>query len=654
MRRARVVIFSAIITVCLTKIPAHAGPRVNKIVPLPKILKVEEETPPPQPTPEVQNLLSEEFEQADIRQCITDICGPASANYSARDALLPRLVESERFRQMWTQAFVPEIAKAVETSRDYNLQYLARIEKALSSGRPAPKKHPYFAVYAFSSLIGHVGTQVGAALTIDEKTLKIGVNEAALEEVYAKAPDALRPIMRLIFDRVYRPLMQVFSPNPFADALTVRLRARFPGESRATALQKDAFALGTRMEKVTSTLGPLLGSFDSIDVELIGRVVNGGDMSKSESKQYTTFASSLEMVAPALEGELFDALMALPVELDAAVDQVRTSKIIPSLAKKMSDRTVGENVKQVVDTCRPRLNVALGSRASDLAHRKLKDVIGEVRVAGKSVAGKLVEEKSKLLANRIIDGVKFVLPENPDVIISETKRAIRRVTDSTRDGLENLKSESEKIDDDLMMVSLTIAQAGLSNNGDSLVKLCEKFPDSTAGDFAVTALGKIRLSWYTAVYRDFGVGIIAHELGHVVSAGLRAIGKASGAPQFLESLSCVANRNPFVVQPVQLSYAENTLSSEEDWADRFSSAVIMELRKTPGSWGSLSRNYACALVVDDGDQYGFNSMFPVQGDKHSSGFLRSLMVAQDTGTLPKTCEKFLSFAPSNNRALMCR
>jgi hypothetical protein len=184
-------------------------------------------------------------------------------------------------------------------------------------------------------------------------------------------------------------------------------------------------------------------------------------------------------------------------------------------------------------------------------------------------------------------------------------------------------------------------------------------PLASISDYSLTATGKISLSWFSAAYLDVGMGILAHEMGHVVSSHLRGLKDASKqAAGFMKTLNCVANRNPFITSATSLQPHDNTFWSEEDWADFFSSRVLNELEKKKSLWMKYSKNVGCALINDSGfsenANYGGNSLRPDLYDFHSSGFLRLLMVATDRRRVTPQCQPLLRYASTHQRTLQCQ
>jgi hypothetical protein len=257
-------------------------------------------------------------------------------------------------------------------------------------------------------------------------------------------------------------------------------------------------------------------------------------------------------------------------------------------------------------------------------------------------------------AAAIVDNVKFELQADPASALTTLEDGIAKEAAKTRVVVDALANGSKDVDDMLLVMASLLVADDKPDDLDPITTLCRAIPVDGLSDHTLTAQGRISLSWFTVTYRDIGMGVAGHELGHWVSANMRMMGLAlKGAPNYLASLNCVANRNPFVLAPRVLDYYDNTIWSEEDWADHYSALVLNEMAKSPTSWARFSKNTGCALVSDDGDIYSGNHMESAVGDSHSSGFYRVLMIGLDRGQLTPSCQKFVTYAPANGRNLRC-
>ncbi len=52
----------------------------------------------------------------------------------------------------------------------------------------------------------------------------------------------------------------------------------------------------------------------------------------------------------------------------------------------------------------------------------------------------------------------------------------------------------------------------------SIVKFCSDFSTVSFSDMSLTSSGQISVSWMSIVNPSVGTGVLAHEVGHVVSA----------------------------------------------------------------------------------------------------------------------------------------
>jgi hypothetical protein len=178
---------------------------------------------------------------------------------------------------------------------------------------------------------------------------------------------------------------------------------------------------------------------------------------------------------------------------------------------------------------------------------------------------------------------------------------------------------------------------------DLIANQCASLPSGGVGDATLSSQGRVFLSWFTLRFPEYSLSILSHEFGHAISLYLRKV------PPFSTTLDCIANRNPNVLKPLHLSlnYADDSRWTEEDWADHFSSLILIELN-------SKEPNLGCALLKEDDKSYLNNSYGPTDGDPHSAGLLRLMMIAIDRGQMNTVCQPLVAYAPAHGRELQCR
>jgi hypothetical protein len=165
---------------------------------------------------------------------------------------------------------------------------------------------------------------------------------------------------------------------------------------------------------------------------------------------------------------------------------------------------------------------------------------------------------------------------------------------------------------------------------------CDEWYLSGLSDHIYTASGSVYLSWVTVQHPDIGIGVIAHEIGHAVERILQNMDLASSP--HLEHLEL---RLPYCHATFQTA---NSQYASEDFADYFAGLLLREQSKTV-PW---LRNYGCALIHEENDFYKIDLVNNRSGT-HSRNPFRILNIENTwrDGDLPKSCETFKA------RALQC-
>ena len=160
--------------------------------------------------------------------------------------------------------------------------------------------------------------------------------------------------------------------------------------------------------------------------------------------------------------------------------------------------------------------------------------------------------------------------------------------------------------------------------------ICDSFQVQPLSDHIYTSSGNAYLSWATARYPKFGIGIMAHELGHHVAEVLRSMSQKELSPENIglkfslpekkniwEKRQCVGTFHDHE----KLSRDQEKHYVEEDWADVFA-AHLMNYSKIQLPEAS---NFACSLIEEKDDQYVLYLENNPE-DTHSTGFFRAVLV----------------------------
>jgi len=616
------------------------------------------EPPPPPPLTPVPSLDGAEYSDAQAVQCLTAACGEFNDNWSDSQSMASRMQTSPKFQTVFNRVLAPAMRGAIAAEQENRLKTLERVQTLLKSGQAAPKNHPAQAVLQMVRLTKKFFANMGDLI---DRAAPMGVVRFDEERVKALiasiAVPAEQEVARLLARMLERNL-QLGIVDPSVNKLEWRLKRLFPSLDRASALKADA----TRHLSLLATLETQAGEFfasltlSTYESAIFRRAASGRDLNNVESKIYLEAASSLETIVAATTGELYQALIKIPFDAEQELAALKSGALEKAItAVKGTD--LNQRAESAEGSCRLLLSLAYNSTLSREQLSALESSIHSVRNAAKVVAKRFANSNiGDAGVERLFDQyIAFKLPENPRDSVTEVHLRMRKEMARTKAFTAKIVGGSPDIDAALLIFgpALVTGELGQQDAAASVIGLCHQLPIPALTDATLTAQGKIMLSWYTANYPDVGRGIIAHEIGHVMSKVFRSfeISRPGQARGFMDSLNCVANRNPFVMTPIALAAAQDTPWSEEDWADHFGALVLNEMQKSEPR--IPMKSFACALVSGD-KSYSGNQLLPAPGDPHSSGFLRVLMVASDRGELPPQCQAFTSYAAANRRPLLCQ
>jgi hypothetical protein len=428
------------------------------------------------------------------------------------------------------------------------------------------------------------------------------------------------------------------------------------------ALQQDAQKILEIHEKAARILGPTISRIfiSQAAKSTITKASRGMDLDLADSDRYLKVAWSADIVGVLLDDNIRPMMLKVPFDTQAEIEALKTKQFLEYQAS-MTDRETSPAWVGVMDAkCRRPLAALVGTEQSQLRLRQAQARTAEIKKTAQQLVTRFLSGKALLNVQHQIADTTFALPTSPTEILDNIRAQIRDVTEDYETSIRLHENDPQAFDRTAVLLAMVMNELVNSNQTSSgnvedaqpdFLQYCLKQNPHAATDYTLTAMQSISVSWYTVNFPEIGVAILAHEMGHVVSSLLRNAKEASGAEgsKFGQSLACVADRNPFALERLNLiSPFSNTTSSEEDWADHFSSLLMNEMNAEP-----KFRNLGCALVRDSGRSYEGDGLEPDYNDPHSSGFLRLLMVAHDRKMMTPACAGFLNYAEKSGRELTC-
>ena len=164
--------------------------------------------------------------------------------------------------------------------------------------------------------------------------------------------------------------------------------------------------------------------------------------------------------------------------------------------------------------------------------------------------------------------------------------------------------------------------------------VCSGLEPSFFEDKTLAEIKLIQVGWQSIAFPELGAGVLAHEIGHVVSKAVSTLNSLPTAIAYTSARQCSAD-NHRAFEPAVLGRNFSQFA-EEDWADVFSVKAMSYLRSV---W-PYSKNMACALVhISNSKTYdGFDLFIPGSTDVHSTGAYRVMQTEVNSGrALPASC-----------------
>ncbi|MGE0632665.1 MAG: hypothetical protein AB7O96_09670 [Pseudobdellovibrionaceae bacterium] len=609
---------------------------------------------PQQETPaeHLPRLYTEKFEKQEIDACIESLCGPASGNQSDSRVIETRLkVPSLAAKEIWQAQFRGQLAELLAMEKANRLTEAKLLTRALKSERTLKFTDAQKAWLLFKEIAEKIGPIVRNYIAWDLKTFNVILNVEKTDELLAPLPSEIKKATRLILERYFIPSFRQQGLDPFENPIVRRTKLKYQNMNEMEARIADAKMLLEVGEKMASLFGKRAASyfFDDYLKDLLSKAKRGEELSASDSRNYIQIATILDLLNLIYnDADVFNALSKIPFNNEERLKKLGKSEHLKKNLELLKKMDVSAETAIVSATCAKMLAAAIDLNVSELQLKKLPKMIEEVKQASQTVADRFSDEFFRSTLDSI-DNIEFSYPktdeENIESIASTFAAEKRRVRNASR--ILQDSPETRQLILFIAMLKKDKEPAGLST-GSAVLEACQALPTKAISDFAVFSTGKIGVSWYTAAYPEMGVSILAHEIGHVVSKNLKMMQKTD----FATSLNCVANRNPFVVDPQELTPHMNTIWSHEDWADYFSSLVMKELEKNGSSFATKA-NLGCSFVKQKDDSYFGNGLVPGKGHTHSSGFLRLLNIATDRDQMTPQCSHFLKSVSAAGRKLKC-
>lgn len=349
----------------------------------------------------------------------------------------------------------------------------------------------------------------------------------------------------------------------------------------------------------------------------VQKALRGEVLSVAEKKVMLQKITQYYVLVSLSANDVQKAFRKLPLNLTEALQEAqnRYQKSETGMAVQ-TPKTVKAILQKNVNQCLNKLAYSYAALPSKAQLEAFRNIMAEIGAKARS----LVEAKIKTSLQDSFKG-EIYFPTAKEDVIAEWSNGLAIGLEESEQTLKTLKTPDLNSPGTLQSFAVMFIGMPKDELFTDVLSYCEKAEPGFLVDHANSATGAITLSWPTIVYPELGASIIAHEIGHTVSANW---------PQAVMSektcLTSVQGTGQYV---------------EEDFADLFAAEIYNQFN------GKISdtklSNLGCALVPRYKGGWTSSTLKNSNStDSHSSGFYRLIAVGSMTSTQKPECLDYLN------------
>jgi hypothetical protein len=411
-------------------------------------------------------------------------------------------------------------------------------------------------------------------------------------------------------------------------SLEALLKIFYPESSMMETQKLEAKSMQAMNAHLTSIF-PLYAYFQPEDL-VVKKALAGADFSYTEKNIFKSKMLQKNILVFLVQPKVQEAFAKLPLDYKIVMTEFQTkyqqSKIGQVVAHPQSLKKL---LQDAVKTCSNDLSYAYTALPSAAQLAKFSRLSDEIQKMGQ---GMIEERIHASLAEP--PKIGLLLPEDRDKALASWSETILNAVQTSDAALKTLKGLSLNEPSTLEYVFLNASLLSDRDLFSDVLEFCDQAKIPFLDDAAMANLNMINLSWPTIVHPEMGIGILAHELGHIVSGQW---------PKAVEGeKDCLKQKQG------------NDQHVEEDFADTFSSELMRRLNFKIED--VRIRNFGCALLPRAKDGAGWADATLKNENKydvHSSSFYRLMAVATDTGKMSNQCVDYLKSTGENRFQNYC-
>jgi hypothetical protein len=436
---------------------------------------------------------------------------------------------------------------------------------------------------------------------LDALRAKVGSGPGKEDEVQAIA--SLASLLNFL---IYRGPM-------FDYQLELLIKIMYPDAAITEALKQEANIM-LIVRNFTGAMVPTLNFMKPSDL-VLKKAINGETLSFTEKGIFKDEMKQRYILGYLLVPEVQEAFKKVKLDIPGIMTEAKQLYLNSKPAQAVANpQSIKGLLQTSVQTCSAKLVYSYAALPSKNQMDRFIRIFDRIQATAQS----MIEQRIQSTLNEPLKIQLITPPTREEAIVSwgnSLNEAIA-ISDVSLKGIKKVDmNKPETVGD--AFVSLALFSDG--DMFETINEFCDQAKLPFLDDAALRGLFFVNISWPTVVYPRMGTGIIAHEVGHIISG-----------------------QWPNAVQPEQNCLKQKQQSDqyvEEDFADLFSSELVrrMGFQAEGGPIG----HYACSLHPMTENGWAQGSLQPVPNDTHSSGFFRIISTAVMSENQTPQCKSYL-------------
>ena len=408
--------------------------------------------------------------------------------------------------------------------------------------------------------------------------------------------------------------------------LELLLKIFYSNLSSTDALKQEA----SIMQIIRNYIGALSPSLNFVKPSdlVIGRALRGENLSYTEKLIFKSEMKNRYIMGHLLIPEVQDAFKKVRLDIPAVMAEAKQAYLASKPAAAVADpKSIKGLLQTAVQTCSAKLSYSYAALPSQNQMDTFNRIFDSMQVAAQA----MVEQKSHSTLSQPLK-IQLLTPPTKDEALISWAASLKDAVEISDASLKEIKkidlTKAETLGELFIWAALFRDEEMFS----TIYGFCDQAKMPFLDDAALRGMFLINISWPTIVYPRMGIGIIAHEVGHIVSGQWNTL-----------------------VQPEQncLKQKQGTdLYVEEDFADLFSSELVRRSGFQVG--GTNAGHYACSLHQMTSSGWARGNLLAFPNDPHSSGFFRIIATAEMMGHQTSQCRSYLQSVGETRFQNYCR